>query len=257
MNGLTPIPANGTINFFRNNNLDAFYSELEEIIAQMKADGAEVTMMQIHWGLEYQLTENETQNKIAQKLCDLGFDVIVGGHPHVVQPMELLESTVDPEHKTVCIYSLGNAVSNQRNGYISAAPPYYTEDGVIFTVTFEKYSDGKVYVSGTDVIPTWVNMHTTDGVKEYNILPLEDSRREEWRDQYNLNDNTMGFAEKSYTRTMGIVGEGLTQCQNYLDQAIDREQYYYDLAFNPEKFATEATEAPVETVAEETTLPAA
>ncbi|MEE0109570.1 MAG: CapA family protein [Oscillospiraceae bacterium] len=258
MNGLTPIPADGTINFFMNNNLDAFYAELEQIMADMKADGAEVTMMQIHWGQEYQLTENATQNKIAQKLCDMGFDVIVGGHPHVVQPMALLESTADPEHKTVCIYSLGNAVSNQRNGYVSQAPAYYTEDGVLFTVTFEKYSDGKVYVSTTDVIPTWVNMHTDNGVKEYNILPLEDSRREEWRELFDLNDNTMGFAEKSYTRTMGIVGEGLTECQTYLEQAkADREQYYYDLAYNPEKFVTEATQEPTETIAEEMVLPAA
>ena len=256
MNGLTPIPANGTINFFMNNNLPAFYAEVEKIMADMKAAGAEATIMQIHWGQEYQLTENATQNKIAQNLCDLGFDVIVGGHPHVVQPMELLESTVDPSHKTVCIYSVGNAVSNQRNGYITQAPPYYTEDGALFEVTFEKYSDGKVYLAGTDVIPTWVNMHTTNGVKEYNILPLDDSQRETWRDAFKLNDNTMGFAERSYTRTMGIVGEGLEACQTYLDQAkIDREQYYYDLAFNPEKLAAEA--APVETVAEETTLPAA
>ena len=212
-------------------------------------------MMQIHWGQEYQLTENATQNKIAQQLCDIGFDVIVGGHPHVVQPMELLESTVDPSHKTVCIYSVGNAVSNQRSGYISQAPGAYTEDGALFEVTFEKYSDGKVYVAATDVIPTWVNMHTTGGVKEYNILPLADSTRETWRESFKLNDNTMGFAQKSYDRTMGIVGEGLEACQSYLEQAKEaREQYYYDLAFHPEKVAAEV---PAETMAEETTVPAA
>ena len=254
MNGLTPIKANGTINFFMNNNLPAFYEEVKQIMADMKAAGAEATMMQIHWGQEYQLEENATQNKIAQNLCDIGFDVIVGGHPHVVQPMELLESTVDPEHKTVCIYSVGNAVSNQRAGYISLAPGAYTEDGVLFEVTFEKYSDGKVYVAGTDVIPTWVNMHTTGGVKEYNILPLADDTRESWRDNFKLNDNTVGFAQKSYDRTMGIVGEGLEACQSYLAQAkIVREEYYYDLAHNPDKYATEP--APVETVVEETTIP--
>ena len=255
MNGLTPIPANGTINFFMNNNLPAFYKEVEAIMADMKAAGAEATMMQIHWGQEYQLTENATQNKIAQQLCDIGFDVIVGGHPHVVQPMELLESTVDPSHKTVCIYSVGNAVSNQRSGYISQAPGAYTEDGALFEVTFEKYSDGKVYVAATDVIPTWVNMHTTGGVKEYNILPLADSTRETWQEAFKLNDNTMGFAQKSYDRTMGIVGEGLEACQSYLEQAKEaREQYYYDLAFHPEKVVAEV---PAETMAEETTVPAA
>jgi len=101
---------------------------------------------------------------------------------------------------------------------------------------------------GTDVIPTWVNMHTTGGVKEYNILPLQDSTRESWRETFNLNDNTMGFAERSYDRTMGIVGEGLEACQDYLAQAKEeREAYYYDLAFNTEKVA------PAENVSEETT----
>ncbi|MBQ3192482.1 MAG: CapA family protein [Oscillospiraceae bacterium] len=259
MNGLTPIPADGTINFFMNNNLPAFYEELKNIMQQMKQAGAEVTMMQIHWGLEYQLEENATQNKIAQELCDIGFDVIVGGHPHVVQPMELLESTVDPNHKTVCIYSLGNAVSNQRQGNISQIQSAHTEDGVLFAVEFEKYSDGKVYVSGVEVLPTWVNMHTANGGREYNILPLDKEREAEWKDLFGLNDHYFSAAVKSYDRTMKIVGEGLTQCQTYLEQAkVDREQYYYDLAHNPEKFATEATEAPVETTAAaETTLPAA
>ncbi len=252
MNGLTPIPADGTINFFRNSNLEPFYQELEQIMADMKADGAEVTMMQIHWGQEYVMQENATQNKIAQKLCDLGFDVIVGGHPHVVQPMALLESTIDPEHKTVCIYSLGNAVSNQRTGISTQFPAGYTEDGVIFTVTFEKYSDGKVYVSATDVIPTWVNMHSNQGKKEYNILPLSKDREDQWKSLFALTDHNFTSCQKSYDRTMGIVGEGLTVCQTYLEQAKkDREQYYYDLAFFPERFATEAAGES----AEETTAP--
>ena len=71
-----------------------------------------------------------------------------------------------------------------------------------------------------------------------------------------MTDHQFTSCQKSYDRTMGIVGDGLKACQDYLAQAkADREQYYYDLAFNPEKLATEP--APVETVAEETTLPAA
>ena len=256
LNGLNAVKDEGQMNFFTKANPDKLYKEVEPLMEEMKAEGAEATMIFLHWGEEYDLRGNAAQQKMAQKLCDMGFDVIVGGHAHVVQPVALLESTVDPDHKTVCIYSMGNAVSNQRNGYVSNAPAYYTEDGALFEVTFEKYSDGKVYLAGTDVIPTWVNMHTTGGVKEYNILPLVDENREQWRELFNLNDNTESFATKSYDRTMGIVGEGLKVCQDYLAQAKEaREQYYYDLAFNPEKLATEP--APAETVAEETTLPAA
>lgn len=249
LNGLMPIKDVGTVNFFMNNNLEKLYTEVEAIMEKMKAEGAEATMMFIHWGVEYQTKENGTQNKIAQRLCDMGFDVIVGGHPHVVQPIRLVESTVDPGHKTICMYSLGNAVSNQRTGYSNLFPAGYTEDGVLLSVTFEKYSDGKVYVSSTDIIPTWVNMHTTDGVKEYNILPLADSTRDTWRETLGLNDNTIGPAEKSYNRTMGIVGEGLTEIQDYLSQAkIDREEYYYNLAHNPQHLETEAPAATAETL---------
>ncbi len=249
LNGLSAVAEAGLVNYFMTNNLDAFYSEVETHLAGMKEEGAEVTMMYIHWGTEYQLQENATQQAIAQKLCDLGIDVIVGGHPHVVEPMALLESTVDSDHKTVCIYSVGNAVSNQRTGISDLFPTGYTEDGALFTVTLEKYSDGSVYVAGTDVLPTWVNMSTVNGKKEYNILPLDYDRLEQWQELFHLTDALYTSAQKSYDRTMGIVGDGLEECQTYLAQAKeDREAYYYDLAYHPEKYAqqTAAETAPEE-----------
>ena len=253
LNGLSAIKDEGQMNYFTKKNPDKLYKEVEPMLAEMKAEGAEVTMLFIHWGEEYETKENAAQQKMAQKLCDLGFDVIVGGHAHVVQPVALLESTVDPGHKTVCIYSLGNAVSNQRTGVSPLFPAGYTEDGALFSVTFEKYSDGKVYVLAADVVPTWVNMHSNSGAREYNILPLAKDTEEQWQESYELTDNQFKSCQKSYDRTMGIVGDGLAQCQEYLAQAkLDRDQYYYDLAHNPEMFATE--EAPA---VEETTLPAA
>lgn len=250
LNGLSPVSETGLVNYFMENNLSKFYSEVEEHLANMKEEGAEATILYIHWGIEYQLQENATQRTIAQNLCDLGIDVIVGGHPHVVEPVALLESTVDPGHKTVCIYSLGNAVSNQRTGISSLFPTGYTEDGALFSVTFEKYSDGSVYVAGADVLPTWVNMHSNNGSKEYNILPLDIERESEWTQMFDLTDANFSAAQKSYTRTMGIVGEGLEECRTYLEQAkADREAYYYDLAYHPENYASEITEATIETTA--------
>lgn len=254
LNGLTPVGEVGLVNYFMENNLDKFYSEVETHLASMKEEGAEATILYIHWGIEYQLKENATQRAIAQKLCDLGIDVIIGGHPHVVEPVALLESTVDPAHKSICIYSLGNAVSNQRTGISDLFQGGYTEDGVLFSVTFEKYSDGSVYVADADVLPTWVNMSTVNGPKEYNILPLDYGRLEEWQEMFNLTDALYSSAQKSYERTMGIVGEGLTECQTYLEQAkADREAYYYDLAYHPENYAAGVTEAPTEPIVEVTT----
>ena len=232
LNGGLPLEQPELVNYFSYGNLEGFYQEMAGIISAMEEDGAEATMLYIHWGDEYYLEENYRQNDIAQKMCDMGIDVIVGGHPHVVQPMELLTSTADESHKTVCIYSVGNVVSNQRFGNISQIDTPHTEDGALFSVTFEKYSDGTVYVAGVDVLPTWVNMYNNENGKTvYAILPLADERREEWAELFGLSDAVLTAAEKSWDRTMEIVGEGLSQCQTYLDQQkLAREEYYIDLA---------------------------
>lgn len=248
LNGLPMYDGNyDIINTFVPTAPQRMYDELTQYLAEMKEAGAEATIMFIHWGVEYILYANDNQKQIAQKLCDLGFDAIIGGHPHVVEPVALLESTVDPSHKTVCIYSMGNAVSNQRLGNLSSVSTAHTEDGVLFSVSFEKYSDGKVYMSGANAIPTWVNLKTS-GPREYNILPL-DEERDTWMERYDLSEAMLRSCDNSYARTMAIVGEGLEACRNYLEQQkVEREAYYYDLAFFPEKFATEATEAVEETV---------
>ena len=254
LNGL-PVKAadKNLVNAFDYAALDTFYAELETRLAEMEADGAEATMVYIHWGDEYQLKQNANQSKIAQKICDLGVDVIVGGHPHVVQPMDLLESTVDPDHKTVCLYSMGNAVSNQRQGNLTAISTAHTEDGVLFSVTFSKYSDGTVYVESTDLLPVWVYRRTDGTGNEYNMLPLHIDEADGWMEDFNMKEHTVTAAKNSHARTMAIVEEGLTECQTWLQESYEaREQYYYDLAFNPEKFATEATEAPTEAATEST-----
>ena len=261
LNGM-PVKAEdkNLVNAFDYNALDTFYAELKGHLENMKADGAEGTIVYIHWGNEYQLKENETQQKIAQAICDMGVDVLIGGHPHVVQPMALLESTVDPNHKTVCLYSMGNAVSNQRQGNLTAIGSAHTEDGVLFSVTFSKYSDGTVYLESTDLLPIWVYRRSDGTGNEYNILPLHIDKADSWMDDFNMKEHTVNIAKNAHARTMAIVGEGLTACQTWLQEQFDaREQYYYDLAFNPEKFATEATEAPAEaaTEAAESTAPTA
>ena len=217
LNGNSPVENPALVNYFSYTNLDKFYSELTDILEKMKSEGAEATMLFIHWGTEYEIVENNYQDTIAQKVCDLGVDVIVGGHPHVVQPVQLLSSAVDPEHKTVCIYSLGNAVSNQRISEMRLKTGH-TEDGVLFAVTFEKYSDGTVYLAGAEVLPTWVNLSSVNGKLEYNILPLEDAKRDEWKEAFNLTDSLYQNCVDSYDRTMNIVGSGMERVQSWLAQ---------------------------------------
>lgn len=202
------------INTFSYDDLSGFYSRLDGQMDEMKDAGAEATVIFIHWGTEYRTAPNSSQKKIAQKLCDMGFDVIVGNHPHMVQPVELLESKNDPNHKTVCIYSLGNAVSNQRLGNLSSVDTAHTEDGVLFGVTFAKYSDGTVILQSVDLTPIWVNLYKEDGKRVYEIVPLDKSVSD-WKTAFNMTNSQLSQAEASYERTMEIVGEGLKEVQDW------------------------------------------
>ena len=233
--------ATGMVNAFAYGELDTFYNTVSRQLADMKADGAEATILYIHWGVEYLLAPNSSQKTIAQKLCDLGVDVIVGGHPHVVEPVELLTSTVDESHKTVCLYSMGNAVSNQRRGNSKLFPAAgNTEDGVLFSVTFAKYSDGTVLLENTEALPLWVNVYSGNSGKVYEILPLDNSVTD-WKTALSISDSAETEARASYTRTMKLVEQGVTDSQTYLDSIIkpDSEEY---------KLLLESTAVPEETV---------
>ena len=217
---LNGIPVNhedgDLIGSFHPNHLDKFYSEVEEVLTAMYEEGAEATMIYIHWGEEYQRQENYQQQKIAESLCELGVDVIVGGHPHVVQPFEVLYSSTG--HRTYCIYSIGNAISNQRGSLISQAPNGHTEDGMIFGVTFKKWNDGSVVVSQITVLPLWVSRDWNNpNGSYYTIIPL-DPDSAYWCDP----NGTHGFYKNlkaSYGRTMDIVGEGFLACWKLLGMA--------------------------------------
>ncbi len=214
--------ASALVNAFNYDELDEFYEKVKAQIEGMKKQGAEATVLYIHWGNEYKVKANQKQTNIAQKLCNLGVDVIVGGHPHVVEPVELLTSETDPTHKTVCVYSLGNFVSNQRTERMNLKTGH-TEDGMLFYVTFAKYSDGTVVLENVDIIPTWVNLFTdkSTGKKVYQILPL-DKNITDWKTEFNLSDAGLKDAEDSYNRTEKIVGNGLEKVKLYLS---DPEKY--------------------------------
>ncbi len=207
--GAININANGLINTFSYQRIESFYAEAQSFIDAMKSDGAEFISFYMHWGEEYQLTANTWQKSIAQRLSNMGVDMIIGGHPHVVQPMELIHSE-DGQNTTVCIYSLGNAVSNQRRELMSSSPKGHTEDGVMFSYTLKKSSDGEVSLTEVDIIPTWVYKYSQDGYK-YTIYPIE-----------NLETATSKYPDlaskltESYERTKATVSQGLTECQKAL-----------------------------------------
>ena len=213
------------INSFNPAKPQAFYDELESNIKAMKKKGAEVIVVYVHWGEEYQLAQNNKQKEIAQAICDLGADVIIGGHPHVVQPIDLLTST-DGKHKTVCVYSTGNFVSNQRRSLMGLKTGH-TEDGLIFEMTFSKYSDGTVSFDSVDAIPTWVHLYSENGKKVHSIVPLE-GNLDKQVEKLGLNKTSDGLslAKASQERTNALVSEGEKKCNKYLSSILTPDEIF-------------------------------
>lgn len=196
--------ANDYINTFSYQRIEKFYTEAQEIITDMKNNGAEFISFYMHWGEEYQLTANTWQKSIAQKLSNLGVDIIVGGHPHVVQPIELIHAE-DSNRTTICVYSLGNAVSNQRRELMSSSPKGHTEDGIMFSYTLKK-SNGTVSLQSVDIIPTWVKKYSKGSGYKYTIYPIDGT-------EYSGISSKL---EESLNRTKAIVKDGLNECQKHL-----------------------------------------
>ena len=193
------------VNSFNHRRAENLYAEVEQSMAEMTEAGVDVTMMFIHWGDEYYIAQNGTQTRLAQGLCELGIDVIVGGHPHVVQPFATLTSSTG--HTTYCIYSVGNAISNQNRNSLDTNNAIYTEDGMIFGVTFEKWNDGTVNIQDINILPTWVNVYQGESKRLYYIMPL-DIELESWED---FGVKNQSYTYSSYERTLSIVGPGLNE----------------------------------------------
>lgn len=197
------------VNTFDYANPSNSYDEFEELITDMQEDGAEVIVFFVHWGYEYSLTPVKYQKNMAQKLCDLGVDVIIGGHPHVLEPFVTLNS--DNGNTTYCLYSTGNLISNQRRETLNTVDnENYTEDGVIFGVTFQKWNDGTVEVCNLEATPTWVSKERRDGKNRYTIVPL-DPTNTDWENSFDLLNTS--YLEGSYKRTMSLIGEGLNKAR--------------------------------------------
>lgn len=151
-------------------------SKISEDIAYAKEQNADIIIACLHWGDEYARVQAPRQEALAEKLIAEGVDIILGSHPHVIQPAQKLE--VAGETKFVA-YSMGNFLSNQR---VETLVPYgmteeiskYTEDGVIVDINIEKSGEtGKVTIKDISYIPLWVYKGPTeDGGTEHVVYPI-------------------------------------------------------------------------------------
>ena len=193
------INSENLINTFNYNDLESFYNRIASEISAMKAEGVEFIIASMHWGEEYNTYTEATQNEIAKKLNELGVDIILGGHPHVIQPYEIICN--ESGHSTFVIYSQGNSLSNQSEQEIGVAE---SEDGIMIKFTLEK-KDGNVSLKEYKIIPTWVYKEEKgDGTYYHKIIPVEEALANP--EEYGINSDVYARLENSLNRTKSILG---------------------------------------------------
>ena len=193
------INSENLINTFNYNDLESFYNRIASEISAMKAEGVEFIIASMHWGEEYNTYIEATQNEIAKKLNELGVDIILGGHPHVIQPYEIICN--ESGHSTFVIYSQGNSLSNQSEQEIGVAE---SEDGIMIKFTLEK-KDGNVSLKEYKIIPTWVyKEEKRDGTYYHKIIPVEEALANP--EEYGINSDVYARLENSLNRTKSILG---------------------------------------------------
>lgn len=188
----------GMVNTFNYNELTNLYSDMKKNIDSMKSEGAQFIVLEIHWGNEYDTKPSKYQKDIAKKANELGVDLILGGHPHVIQPCEVIKGN---EKSTLVAYSQGNFLSNQCYEELKNR---LTEDGYILKVNLKK--GPQVKIKDYEIMPTWVYREKQEsGLFVHRIIPIDEAI--EAKDKFNLSKDAFERVQKSIADTEKILGD--------------------------------------------------
>ncbi len=137
-------------------------------LAEARARKPHFIIAVMHWGLEYQLQENAEQRRLARFLIRNGADLVIGMHPHVVQPIRTESVTLpnDTRKEAIVVYSLGNFISNQQQPN--------TDGGILFQVDLLKTKGSpQVRVGQHGFLPIWRYIHkSATGKSTFYTLPI-------------------------------------------------------------------------------------
>lgn len=143
------------------------YDRLKADLAAARALNTDLVAVMIHWGVEYQNSPNSHQTELARFLVEQGADLVLGGHPHVLQPYETISVTGldgEPREGFVC-YSLGNFISNQYD----PAPATMTTAILDLELTRDPET-GETSVTGVGYVPYYMIHRDSAPVGEKRYL---------------------------------------------------------------------------------------
>jgi poly-gamma-glutamate capsule biosynthesis protein CapA/YwtB (metallophosphatase superfamily) len=135
---------------------------MEAEIAAAREDRADLVVVLAHWGFEYRDKPEAETVVLAQQLVEAGADLVLGGHPHWIQPYEIL--TAADGHEGFVIYSLGNFYTNMRKRYQDA--------GMVLRLTLEGVPGLGVSLVDVGYLPTWLDITDETGATHHQAIDI-------------------------------------------------------------------------------------
>lgn len=167
-------------------------AQIRDDLAKARGQQPDYIITCMHWGYEYHEKEHAEQRELARFLAENGTDLIVGAHPHVVQPYDEI---VNNAGDTIpVIYSLGNFISNQQWRR--------ADGGILFEVVLVK-KEGRTSRISSAYEPFWVNRFDDPEETKYRLIPVNDYLRDSTR--YSLNEEQIRKMTRFYEDTKGTL----------------------------------------------------
>ncbi len=129
-------------------------------LAALKKAGADFSVVNVHFGQEYQRRPNREQLALVDFLFEAGADLVIGHHPHVAQPALARAGAAGEK---AAVFSLGNFISNQRDRY--------TDQGLMISLNLGFDRRGRKSLAGLTVEQTRCVKRWLDGRRVYRVLP--------------------------------------------------------------------------------------
>jgi len=157
----------------------------------------------VHWGIEYKLVPTEAQRELARFLAESGVDIIIGSHPHVVQPSEIITDSAGKKHAVV--YSLGN--------FVSAMAVENSVGGQLAKITLERTESG-AEIKSCQYTLLYVDQRRVGNKIDFSIIPVSLAKKKEYEE---FSDSLINLSAVSYNKMIKFYDNAkkLFNEQNY------------------------------------------
>lgn len=180
----------------------------EELILEQlklaKEQNPDLICVSMHWGIEYQNKQNAEQEKLANLLFKNGADIILGSHPHVLQPMEKRTITLDDGSTKdgFVIYSLGNFMSGQTKER--------TRNSIILNIELTKSGEtDKTSIGAVSYVPIYMYKDSSKSKQKYLVMDIDKAISRYDSGDHFINSTNYSTLKTELNRIRTTMGENL------------------------------------------------